>query len=286
MLTAARHCNLNQTFQWVCKIFLSLWLESVICYCRHVLAGNTQPCFEGFAKNLGPNSKGLTILHLWDIDTLILKEWGKKDYKMAKKDWDVGTDSGKCGTLKVTLSRFQATPWKRIQWLSVHSPPPQDHVPKCRMGDTFFVKQLVNHQMCLHLQSETLAVGEMTALGGENPQDSHMKKESLECQMAWESCVLHFNLLPGMMLRLCCTSWFATDLGHEWKTSLVWWVSACRPTRHPTIPLCSGGHVIRPSVNRGKEKMMPSQTPETGWDLVGWASFSTAAPPTHNVVRV
>lgn len=58
--------------------------------------------------------------------------------RRKKTVWDVETDSGICDTLKDTLSRSQATPWTGILLLSVHSPLPQDHVPKCCMGDTFF----------------------------------------------------------------------------------------------------------------------------------------------------
>lgn len=185
------------------------------------------------------------------------------------------TDSGICGTLKDTLSRSQATPWKGILRLSVHSPPPQDHVPKCRMGDTFFVKQLVNHQMRLHLQSETLAVVEMTALGGENPQDSDMKKGITE--MSSERRVLHFHLFPARTLRSRCTSWFATDLGHKWKTSSGGSVSAYRPTRlrHPIIPLCSRVVVVVKICythssfgDQSEKKMMPCllKTLTNTWD--------------------
>lgn len=76
-------------------------------------------------------------------------------------------------------------------------------VPKAfgREQHIFLVKQLVILQMCLHLQREALAVGERTVLcGGENPQQSDMKKESLEWQMASKSHVLNFNLFPARML--------------------------------------------------------------------------------------
>lgn len=98
-----------------------------------------------------------------------------------------------------------APPCKGILLLSVH-PPPQDHVAKCReppdiSSSFFFVKQLVNRQTCLHLQRArergTGSWWEDCAMWGKPIMLRHLKKNSLEWQMASERHALNF--FPGRM---------------------------------------------------------------------------------------